>query len=86
MKASMKLIQQLRGQLPPEAAESLDELESMAGDDEEEDMQDGGADEAAEGEAPMDDEPLDDAPMDEESPFGIPPEAKKPKKKPSFFQ
>jgi hypothetical protein len=33
-KATFKLIQQLRSQLPPEAAESLDELESMAGGDE----------------------------------------------------
>ena len=32
-KATMKLIQELRAQLPPEAAEKLDDLESLAADE-----------------------------------------------------
>jgi hypothetical protein len=80
----MKLIQQLRSQLPPEAAESLDELEGMAGSEGAEE------DELAVDDAASDSEDElagDEMLSDEEEPAEMPAGAKKKKKsdKLAFF-
>ena len=98
MSSTMDLIKKLRGQLPPEAAEQLDALEGLAGEDEEGaesplgDDADADADPFAALDAEDDAAPGDDlAPEDEEEesdePMPITGSAskKKPSKKPAFF-